>query len=85
MIKIGEYVKTKSGVVGKIIARHEGYGLLFEIDKDEEIQNNFKNRYITEDYITKHSLNLIDLIEVRRYDFCRRWNLCVHWRWINIK
>ena len=66
-IKVGDYVRTKSGFIGKVIGRHGGYGLHYELDVNKEIQENLMNGIVREDNITKHSFNLIDLIEVRRY------------------
>ena len=63
-IKIGEYVRTKSGFIGKVIGRHGGYGLHYELDVNKEIQENFMNSIVHEDNIVKHSKNIIDLIEV---------------------
>lgn len=63
-IKVGEYVRTKSGFIGKVIGRHGGYGLHYELDVDKEIQENFMNGIVHEDNIVKHRKNIIDLIEV---------------------
>lgn len=63
MNKIGEYVRTKNGYIGKIITRQGGYGLRYELDINKEIQNNWKYGWIHEDNIKKHSFNKIDLIE----------------------
>nr|DAQ49115.1 MAG TPA: hypothetical protein [Caudoviricetes sp.] len=66
-IEIGEYVRTKSGFVGKVIGRHGGYGLHYELDVDKEIQKGFMNGIVHEDNIVKHSKNIIDLIECGDY------------------
>ena len=63
-IKVEDYVRTKSGFIGKVIGRHGGYGLHYELDVNKEIQENLMNGIVREDNITKHSFNLIDLIEV---------------------
>lgn len=63
-IKVEEYVRTKSGFIGKVIGRHGGYGLHYELDVNKEIQENFMNGIVHEDNIIKHSFNLVDLIEV---------------------
>ena len=63
-IKVGDYVRTKSGFIGKVIGRHGGYGLHYELDVNKEIQENLMNGIVREDNITKHSFNLVDLIEV---------------------
>jgi len=62
-IEIGDYVRTKSGFIGKVIARHGGYGLHYELDVKKEIQHNFMNGITHKDNIAKHSKNIIDLIE----------------------
>ncbi|MCI8700038.1 MAG: hypothetical protein HFJ47_01690 [Clostridia bacterium] len=63
-IEIGEYVRTKTGHIGKIIGRHGGYGLHYELDVKKELQNNMINGIVREDNILKHNKNIIDLIEV---------------------
>lgn len=66
-IKLEEYVRTKRGFIGKVIGRHGGYGLHYELDVNKEIQENLMNGIVREDNITKHSFNIIDLIEVGDY------------------
>lgn len=66
-IQIGEYVRTKSGFIGKIIGKHGGYGLYYELDVKKELQDNKINGIVYEDNIVKHSKNIIDLIEVGDY------------------
>ena len=62
-IKVGEYIRTKKGVIGKIIqvtkneSNKKFYSINWDIIKAHEIK--------------KHSKNIIDLIEVRR--LCE-WN-----------
>lgn len=65
-IEVGEYVRTKSGLIGKFYNIEEGY--------DGNIQINFEEfGYEYEDIeqfyndIAKHSKNIIDLIEVGDY------------------
>lgn len=78
-IKVGEYVRTRQGRITRLIkiAIHKvvaGHGLQefqpyckFEnshcicADNKEELYKKINK------YITKHSFNLIDLLEVRRY------------------
>lgn len=55
-IKVGEYVRSKSGVIGKVIGIHT-------IEKYKYHYISTFVCYETED-ITKHSPNIIDLIEV---------------------
>lgn len=67
VIKINEYVRTKTGFIGKVIGRHGSYGLHYEIDINQEIQDNMMNGIVREDNIIKHSKNIIDLIEEGDY------------------
>lgn len=62
---IGEYVRTKTGYIGKIVGRHGGYGLYYELDVKKELQDNMMEGIVHEDNIIKHSKNIIDLIEYR--------------------
>lgn len=62
-IKLGEYVRTKNGSVGKVIDQEAGYGEWYELG-DNGIPNNIKNGWALEAKIAKHSKNIIDLIEV---------------------
>ncbi len=63
-IKVGEYVRTR-GIIGKLIR--------IEFDKIDTslkwyVFNDNKNeRYVNKPYITKHSKNIIDLIECGDY------------------
>ncbi len=66
-IEVGDFVRTKSGFIGKVIARHGGYGLYYELNIKKEIQNNMMNGIVHEDNIVKHSKHIIDLIGERRY------------------
>lgn len=69
-IKVGEYVRTKTGYIAKLIGINREFGLL-EFDKNiykESYKpsniinfNKFNKRYL------KHSKNIIDLIEVGDY------------------
>ena len=67
-IKVGEYVRTKDGVIGKVIALAHMY---IELDrKYYDTQYGFVRDITFDERITKHSSNIIDLIEVRRL---REW------------
>ena len=55
-IKVGEYVRTKNGKIDKV--KNNDYYMKQYIECE-------KGLYLREN-ITKHSFNLIDLIEVRR-------------------
>lgn len=69
-IKVGELVRTHKGIIGTLQSQELTYP-----EPSEWILNvNGKEVVIVEcdDYITKHSENLIDLIEVRRYSIYTR-------------
>lgn len=61
-IKVGEYVRTKNGKIDKV--KNNDYYMKQYIECE-------KGLYLREN-ITKHSFNLIDLLEVRRYSFYTR-------------
>lgn len=63
-IKIGEYVRTKSGFIGKVIIEYDG-----KCNKPNcsEKHISCKYNYYNEKDIVKHSKQLIDLIEVGDY------------------
>lgn len=63
-IKVGEYVRTKSGNIGKVL---DITNVTMQKRKKYLIKWNIsKAYYITAIRIVKHSKNIIDLIEVRR-------------------
>ena len=83
-IKVGEYIRTRQGRITRLIkiATHNvtvGHGL-----QEHQPYCKFENsHFITADnkkelyekiniYVAKHSFNLIDLIEVRRYSKRKR-------------
>ena len=61
-IKVGELVRTKNGKIDKV--KNNDYYMKQYIECE-------KGLYLREN-ITKHSFNLIDLLEVRRYSIYRR-------------
>lgn len=70
-IKVGEYVRTKRGIAKvlevktiqpKMYGQHD---VAYKIDKCPKM-------YVTETAFIKHSKNIIDLIEVRRYSIYTR-------------
>ena len=71
-IKVGEYVRTKNGLIGKVNKIElAGSGVRFggEYLSDTIIQFNdgkIYERRVKDRNITKHSFNLINLLEVRR-------------------
>ena len=65
-IKVGEYVRTKQGVIGKVLEIDDIFAYLDrEVKYIEETETNID--YIHKISITKHSPNIIDLIEVGDY------------------
>ena len=69
-IQVGEYVRTNNGHIGKLI-RIERDDI--DISLKWYVFDDKKNeRYINKPYIVKHSKNIIDLIEERR--FCK-WKI----------
>ena len=62
MIEAGEYVRTKNGKIDKV--KNDDYYMKQYIECE-------KGLYLREN-ITKHSFNLIDILEVRRYSFYTR-------------
>lgn len=69
-IKVGEYVRTKNGLIGKVNKIElKGSGTRFagEYLTDTIIQFNdgkVYERRVKDNYIVKHSKNIIDLIEL---------------------
>ena len=63
-IKENECVRTKSGEIGRVIAIKE--------NPDRVVIDDCGQIVLIAD-ITKHSFNLIDLLEVRRYSIYRRF------------
>ena len=59
-MKIGDYVRTKNGIIGKIIDKN-----MAEVDNRYELDYNNKLYYYEQ--ISKSSSNIIDLIEVGDY------------------
>ena len=72
MIEVGEYVRTKNGIIDRIKTINR-YGTVTKYDDKEDKISIAINYYINsglevnKDDIVKHSKNIIDLIEVRRY------------------
>lgn len=74
-IQVGEYVRTKDGVIAQIKELiEEDYqdrgNILYKLDReafdDAEGYEEY-SAYALPDQFTNHSFNIIDLIEVRRY------------------
>ena len=74
-IKVGEYVRlARNQGINKIIDEDDdGFLILDEIIADEYGDECFEiSLQDVDKEITKHSFNLIDLLEVRRYSFYAR-------------
>lgn len=73
-IEIGDYIRTNKGIIYKI-EKVNHYGIIIKKDDDNDEFKNEINYYATNgreintEDIAKHSKNIIDLIEVRR--FCK--------------
>lgn len=65
-IQVGEYVRTGEGIVDKVIIDYKGK---CNNPNCEGKHVSCVYNYYDEKDITKHSFNIIDLIEVRR--FCK--------------
>lgn len=59
-IEVGEYVRTKDGVIDKVIIRYKGKCNNPNCDRKHVL---CKSNYYNEEDIVKHSKQLIDLIE----------------------
>lgn len=76
-IKVGELVRTKKGKIEKIKTLNR-YAIATKHNNDNDDISEGINYYaesgleINKMDITKHSFNLIDLLEVRRYSFYTR-------------
>lgn len=62
-IKVGEYIRTKDGIIDKIIIDYKGKCNNPNCDSKHI---SCKKNYYNEDKIVNHSPNLIDIIEERR-------------------
>ena len=65
-IKVGEYVRTNKGIIGTLQSQE----LTYPEPSEWVLDVNGKEVVIVEcdDYITEHSSNITDLIEVRKYN-----------------
>lgn len=70
-IEVGEYVKTEDGIIDKVIIQYNGK---CNNPNCSEKHISCKYNYYNEKDIVKHSKQLIDLIEVRR--FCKWTSDC---------
>jgi preprotein translocase subunit YajC len=71
-IKVGEYVRTKNGIIAKVT-----YVDAMMIDTDNDVFDIGESKMMEipveyiEEYVSKHSFNIIDLIEKRRFCYFR--------------
>ena len=65
-IEVNEYVRTKDGIIDKVIIEYDGK---CNNSNCNEKHISCKYNYYNENEIVKHSKQLIDLIEIRR--FCK--------------
>ena len=68
-IKVGEYIKTKRGVICKALDNWDS--MYIHVDKPVFATEDSETTtyYVHREYIAKHSFDIIDLIAVRR--FCK--------------
>ena len=67
ILELNEYVRTKNGIISKVIGVQSGGIEKYFFDK--EVIDNFKEltQIGAENVVAKHSFNIIDLIEVGDY------------------
>ncbi len=65
LIKVGEYIRTNKGNIGKIIEIRLGFNKDTQLYQDIYILDN--GLWTVLDYIVKHSKQLTDLIEIGDY------------------
>ena len=65
MIEVGDYVRTKTGKIRKIVEKLAQYYLIEKVTFDEIV--NCNNTAYEDGDIVNHSKNIIDLIEVGDY------------------
>ena len=65
-IKVGDYIRTDYGTIGKLLRKEydKNADLHWYVFKARDEFGIEKESYINKAYITKHSKNIIDLIEV---------------------
>lgn len=70
-IKVGEYVRTDEGIIGKIkrieLDKNDISLKWYVFDRKRPDMNIVNELYINKPYIVKHSKNIIDLIEEGDY------------------
>ena len=71
-IEVGEYVRTKRGISKVLLEVKTVQPKMYGKHDIAYLINKCPRMYITETGFIKHSKNIIDLIEVRRYSPYRR-------------
>lgn len=68
-IQVNEYVRTKNGIIAKLDYIGDNSDYFFDRTMYSKYSDTieFLQEYELEEYIEKHSFNIIDLIEVRRH------------------
>lgn len=68
-IETGEYIRTKDGIIAKCIEEKQDRYIFNRIVLEQGYYNNYILKDIPEraNFITKHSKNIIDLVEVGDY------------------
>lgn len=62
VLELNEYVRTKDGIIAKVIGVQSGGIEKYFLDKEIPMLN-FLNQLSAENVVVKHSFNIIDLIE----------------------
>ena len=62
VLELNEYVRTKDGVIAKVVGVQSGGIEKYFLDKEIPILN-YLNQLSAENVVLKHSFNIIDLIE----------------------
>ena len=67
VLKLNEYVRTKDEIIAKVIGVQSGGIEKYFFDKEIHKLLNFLSQLSAENVISKHSFNIIDLIEEGDY------------------
>lgn len=64
ILELNEYVRTKNGIIAKVIGVQSGGIETYFFDKEVHNLFNYLNGLVVENVVVKHSFNIIDLIEI---------------------
>lgn len=67
VLELNEYVRTKNGIIAKVIGVQSGGIEKYFFDKEVHNLFNYLNGLVVENVVIKHSFNIIDLIEKGDY------------------